>query len=152
MPPGSVDQLHAFGSVHQSSGSSWLDWTWWCQNEARCFCRCHALSTSYFSAEPWENSCHATLSSNISLKLPFISQAEPPPPFVWLLPLLSHHHNQLNSHVMVIVISFIFNSIQQLNNARKNNVYISVNTLKHCCICQWSPEKPQGSSSWQPIW
>ena len=109
------------------------------KDEARCFCRCRALSTSCFSAEPWQNSCHATLSSNISLTLPFISQAEPPPPFVWLLPLLSHHHNQLNSHVMVIIISFIFNRIQQLNNARKNTVYISVTTLKHCCrILSWN--------------
>ena len=45
--------------------------------------------------------CHTTLSSNMSLALPFISQAVQPPPYVWLLPLLSHHHNCLNSNVIM---------------------------------------------------
>ena len=34
-----------------------------------------------------------------SLTLPVIPHAEPPPPFLWLLSLLSHHHNWLSSHI-----------------------------------------------------
>ena len=60
MSPGSVDKLLAFGSVHQSTGSSWIDWTWWCQRWSTLFCHLRALSTSCFSAELWQNSCHAT--------------------------------------------------------------------------------------------
>ena len=47
MSPGSVDKLLAFGSVHQSTGSSWLDWTWWSQRWSQLFlslsCLVHLL-------------------------------------------------------------------------------------------------------------
>ena len=43
------------------------------------------------------------------------------------------------------------NTIMEQYQEKDNPLQISVNTLKHSCICQWSPEKPQGSSSWQPI-
>ena len=37
------------------------------KDEAHFFCHCRALFTSCFSAEHWQNSCHATLSPNMSL-------------------------------------------------------------------------------------
>ena len=43
------------------------------------------------------------------------------------------------------------NTTMEQYQEKENTLYISVNTLKHCCICQWSPEKPQGSSSWQSL-
>ena len=46
------------------------------KDEARFFCRCHALSTFCLSTELWQKFCHAPLSSNMSLTLPFISQAD----------------------------------------------------------------------------
>ena len=63
--------------------------------------------------------------------------------YIWCIsPVYALHYKGI-----VVEVSFISNRIHQWNNTRKEH---SVSTLKHCCICQCSPEKPQGSSSWQP--
>ena len=78
--------------------------------EARSNCHCRALSTfclftelgkihatpliyPLFRVRSWNNGvCCMSFYILMSLTLPFISQAEPPPQFVWLLSLLNHHH------------------------------------------------------------
>ena len=56
----------------------------------------------------------------------------------------------INCIVLYCKFYFQQNTTMEQYQKKENTLYISVNTLKHCCICQWSPEKPQGSSSWQP--
>ena len=95
----------AYGWAHGNAGSPCLDQTYLMMSKMN---HSSAIVLSWpptfcLSTELRQNLCHATLLSNMSLTIPFIPLAEPPslPPMVFLGHCRTHHHNLLNTHVMI---------------------------------------------------